>query len=139
MKISSASRNTSAPNPSHFGSKIQPPSAGNSLTRLASIGKIGGFTRSCTPQSKSTFEANDGECAPLSFQWRQQRLAPWRKVLIDGVQHETYSEVFAHNRHDLDRMLTPEMGHHLFPKLTADFVFAKQRPPETDQCRVLVG
>src|SRR5207249_326453 len=75
----------------------------------------------------------------LPCQWRQQCLAPWRKVLIDGVQHEAYPEVFAHDRHDLDRMLTPEMAHHLFPKFTADPVFAKQHAPESDQRRVLVG
>src|SRR5580658_8891593 len=49
MKISSPSRNTSARKPSHFGSKTQSPSDGNSSTRLASIGKIGGLTGSCTP------------------------------------------------------------------------------------------
>src|ERR1700722_9182146 len=49
MKISSPSRNTRARKPSHFGSKIQSPSAGNSSTRFASIGKIGGFTGRSTP------------------------------------------------------------------------------------------
>src|SRR2546426_10834964 len=43
-RISSPSRNTSVRNPSHFGSKIHVPPAGNSPTRLASIGKTGGFT-----------------------------------------------------------------------------------------------
>src|SRR5580700_4380466 len=49
MKISSPSRNTSARKPSHFGSKTQSPSAGNSSSRFASIGRIGGFTGRCTP------------------------------------------------------------------------------------------
>jgi hypothetical protein len=49
MKISSPSRNTSARKPSHLGSKIQLPSAGNSSTRFASIGRIGGFTERSTP------------------------------------------------------------------------------------------
>src|ERR1700736_2986713 len=44
MKISSPSRNISARKPSHLGSKIQSPSAGNSSTRFASMGRIGGFT-----------------------------------------------------------------------------------------------
>src|SRR5580704_14155605 len=48
MKISSPSRNTSARKPSHLGSKTQSPSDGNSSTRFASIGKIGGLTGSCT-------------------------------------------------------------------------------------------
>src|SRR6185437_2507491 len=34
--------------PSHLGSKIHPSPAGNSPTRLASIGKIGGLTGRCT-------------------------------------------------------------------------------------------
>ena len=59
----------------------------------------------------------------LSLQWRQQCLAPRRKVLVDGVQHEAYSEVIAHDLHDLDRTLTSEMVHHLLPEFTADFVF----------------
>src|SRR5580693_10347869 len=49
MKISSPSRNISARKPSHLGSKVQSPSAGNSSTRFASIGRIGGFTGRCTP------------------------------------------------------------------------------------------
>src|ERR1700735_4277376 len=44
MKISSPSRKTKARKPSHFGSKIQSPSVGNSSTRLASIGNSGGVT-----------------------------------------------------------------------------------------------
>ena len=35
-------------------------------------------------------------------------------MLIDGVQHEAYPEVIAHDHHHLDRALTPEMAHHLF-------------------------
>jgi hypothetical protein len=49
MKISSPSRNTSARKPSHLGSKIQSPSSGNSSTRFASIGRIGGFSGRSTP------------------------------------------------------------------------------------------
>src|ERR1700691_2369364 len=49
MKISSPSRNTSARKPSHLGSKIQSPSSGNSSTRFASIGRIGGFSGRFTP------------------------------------------------------------------------------------------
>src|SRR6478672_162014 len=44
MRISSPSRKTSARKPSHLGSKIQLPSSGSSPIRLASIGKMGGFT-----------------------------------------------------------------------------------------------
>src|SRR5689334_4400268 len=44
MRISSPSRNTNERNPSHFGSKIQLSPSGKSLTRFASIGKIGGGT-----------------------------------------------------------------------------------------------
>src|SRR5207253_5706809 len=66
----------------------------------------------------------------LPRQRRQKRRTPWRKLLINGVQHETYSEVFPHYCHDLDRMLPREMVHHLSPKFTADSVFAKQRAPE---------
>src|SRR5215471_18255363 len=80
-----------------------------------------------------------GITGPLPLQWRQKRRPPWRKMLIDGVQHETYSEVVAHNLHDLDGMLTPEMVHHLLPEFTGDSVFAKQRAPETDHRRVFVG
>src|SRR5687768_9389313 len=36
-----------ARNPSHFGSKTHSPAVGNSATRLASIGRTGGFTGSC--------------------------------------------------------------------------------------------
>jgi len=43
------SRKTRARNPSHLGSKIQVPATGNSSTRFASIGGIGGFTGRCTP------------------------------------------------------------------------------------------
>ena len=60
-------------------------------------------------------------------------------MLVDGVQHEAYPEVVSHDHHELDRMLTPEMVHHLLPKLTADSVFAEQRTPEGDQGRVLIG
>src|SRR5215472_7474804 len=49
MRISSPSRNTSARKPSHLGSKIHSSPSGNSLTRLASIGKIGGWTFKFTP------------------------------------------------------------------------------------------
>src|SRR6185503_3721786 len=41
------SRKTSARKPSHFGSKIHSPAVGSSLTRFASIGRIGGLTGSC--------------------------------------------------------------------------------------------
>src|ERR1043166_1907291 len=41
------SRKTSARKPSHLGSKIHSPAAGSLSTRLASIGRIGGFTGSC--------------------------------------------------------------------------------------------
>src|SRR5437867_6392672 len=51
IRISSPSRNTNARNPSHFGSKIHDPPVGNSATLFASIGKTGGFTGRCTPQS----------------------------------------------------------------------------------------
>src|SRR5215212_6306172 len=37
----------SARKPSHFGSKIHAPVLGSSLTRFASIGRIGGLTGSC--------------------------------------------------------------------------------------------
>src|ERR1700751_1161771 len=48
-RISSPSRKTRARKPSHFGSNTHPSSAGNSLTRLASMGRTGGFTGSCMP------------------------------------------------------------------------------------------
>src|SRR6266704_181078 len=51
MRISFPSRKTRARNPSHFGSKIHFPPNGNSEARLASIGRIGGFTGSCMGQS----------------------------------------------------------------------------------------
>ena len=49
IRISSPSRKTSARNPSHLGSNIQSSPSGNSPTRLASMGRSGGFTGSCTP------------------------------------------------------------------------------------------
>lgn len=58
---------------------------------------------------------------------------------IDSVQHEAYSEVVAHNHHDLNCTLPPEPAHHLFPELAADPVFTKQRAPEGDQRRVFAG
>jgi len=73
-----------------------------------------------------------------SARWWQECLTPWRNVLIDGVQHKAYPEVIAHDHHQLDRALTPERAHHLFPKFTADSVLAKQRAPESDQRRILV-
>jgi Erythromycin esterase len=97
------------------------------------------FQKRLEPFLPKFFETFGEPLQALSLQWRQQRPARWRKVLIDGVQHETYSEVLSHNRHELDRMLTPEMVHHFLPKFTADSVFAKQRAPETDQCCVFVG
>src|SRR4051794_20300358 len=56
MNTSSPSRKTSARNPSHFGSKIQPSPSGSSLTRLASIGKTGGFTGRSMRASYATAE-----------------------------------------------------------------------------------
>src|SRR5213078_3641872 len=58
MKISSPSRNTSARNPSHLGSKIHSSPDGRSATRLASIGSTGGLTGRRTPQVRTagTFE-----------------------------------------------------------------------------------
>src|SRR5687768_14037573 len=49
MYTSLPSRKIRARKPSHFGSKIQSPFVGSSLTRFASIGKTGGFTGSCMP------------------------------------------------------------------------------------------
>ena len=48
IRTSSPSRNISARKPSHFGSKIQLAPEGNSAIRFESIGRIGGFTGSCT-------------------------------------------------------------------------------------------
>ncbi len=47
--ISSPSRNTTARNPSHFGSNIHSPT-GKPSVRFASIGRTGGFTGNCTPK-----------------------------------------------------------------------------------------
>src|ERR1700761_8849212 len=47
--MSSPSRKTRARNPSHLGSKTQVSPGGSSPTRLASIGRTGGFTGSCMP------------------------------------------------------------------------------------------
>src|ERR1051326_5267854 len=44
MNSSSPSRKTSVRKPSHLGSKIHPSPGGNSPTRVASIGRTGGFT-----------------------------------------------------------------------------------------------
>src|SRR5579863_6658274 len=55
MKISSPSRKISARNPSHLGSKSQSSPAGNSSTRLASIGKRGGLTGRSTPSYYGKF------------------------------------------------------------------------------------
>src|SRR6185295_3026544 len=46
MKTSLPSRKMSARKPSHLGSKIHAPALGSSLTRFASIGRIGGLTGS---------------------------------------------------------------------------------------------
>src|SRR6185436_11844034 len=51
MKTSCPSRNTSARNPSHLGSKIHPSPFGSSRTGLASIGRTGGLTGSRTASS----------------------------------------------------------------------------------------
>ena len=75
----------------------------------------------------------------LPLNRRQQRLSPRGQLLIDSVEHEAHPEIVAHDRHDLDGMLAPEMVHHLLPEFTADSMFAKQRTPETDQSRVFVG
>src|SRR5262245_18491473 len=56
MKISSPSRKTRARNPSHFGSKIQLSPSGNSLTRLASIGRIGAFTSRSIPNGTCRYQ-----------------------------------------------------------------------------------
>jgi hypothetical protein len=77
--------------------------------------------------------------AALPLQRRQQCPSPRRKLLIDGVQHEAYPEVITHDRHDLDRVLAPEMAHHPVPKFTADSMVAKKRAPESDERGVLVG
>src|SRR6266702_6529045 len=50
MKISSSSQKTSARKPSHFGSNTQSSPGGSSSTRLASIGRSGGFTGRFTYQ-----------------------------------------------------------------------------------------
>src|ERR1700716_2272735 len=47
--MSSPSRKTRDRKPSHFGSKTHVSPAGNSPTRLASMGRTGGFTGSCMP------------------------------------------------------------------------------------------
>src|SRR4051812_28199306 len=60
MKISSPSRKTNARKPSHLGSKIHAPAAGNSLTRLASIGKTVGCTGSCTSRVYNPARAGAG-------------------------------------------------------------------------------
>src|ERR1700730_14145545 len=64
MKISSLSRNTRARKPSHFGSKIHAPVLGNSLTRFASIGKIGGFTGSCILEVRRVLLGDKDEWFP---------------------------------------------------------------------------
>src|SRR6185369_5855690 len=46
MNTSLPSRKMSARKPSHLGSKIHAPALGSSLTRFASIGRIGGLTGS---------------------------------------------------------------------------------------------
>src|SRR5258705_7874515 len=76
IRISSPSRKTSARNPSHFGSKIQSPSAGNSLTRLASIGNSGGFTGSCTPHGIPHTSFCDSRPDPLHRGWDFAELWP---------------------------------------------------------------
>src|SRR5260370_23878652 len=72
MKISSPSRNTSARKPSHLGSKIQSPSAGNSSTRFASIGRIGGFCRRSPPHGITWLHlliAAENEICPMSLDY----------------------------------------------------------------------
>src|SRR6202035_3065922 len=72
MKLSSPSRNTSARKPSHLGSKIQSPSAGNSSTRFASIGRIGGFSRRSTPHGITWLHlliAAENEPCPMNLDY----------------------------------------------------------------------
>src|SRR5260370_2322088 len=72
MKISSPSRNTSARKPSHLGSKIQSPSAGNSSTRFASIGRSGGFSRRATPHGITWLQfliAAENQSSPMSLNY----------------------------------------------------------------------
>src|ERR1700733_2321296 len=84
MRISSPLRKTSARKPSHFGSKTHASPAGNSLTRLASMGRTGGFTGSCTmPWYRLTALRSD---ASIKKQGQQTgaRMAK-QKSLLRGV------------------------------------------------------
>src|SRR5260370_11531066 len=72
MKISSPSRITSARKPSHLGSKIESPSAANSSTHFASIGRIGVFSRRSTPHGITWLHlliAAENEPCPMNLDY----------------------------------------------------------------------
>src|SRR6267143_4494717 len=100
MKISSPSRNTSARKPSHLGSKIQLPSAGNSSTRFASIGRIGGFSRRSTPHGITWLHlliAAENEPCPMNLDYP----SPFRRQpkSVRTPQTKSIDCIFAIDRH----------------------------------------
>jgi hypothetical protein len=134
MKISSPSRNTSARNPSHLGSKIQSPSAGNSPTRFASIGRIGGFTGSSTPHGttwRHLLIAVENEPCPLTLDYVRRFAVDQSLFASPKRKASTASLPLMATWHSLYR-LTGSLRFHVFRRAPATLSRSQLRGNTTD-------